>query len=313
MAKLTIGDLVEVASSDEILQTLDANGTLNGLPFMPEMLEYCGKRFRILTQARKACVEVKAGPYIDMREFHGDAVWVFEGLRCDGAAHDGCQRGCLYYWKSAWLRKVEAEDPVLQPVQVSDDLLRKRLKSRAAPDRYFCQSTELIKATKPLSTKGRLRLCLEDIGSGNVGMATMVKMTVQPVFWKMVEKFIRPRYVQGPLKKTPLINIGLKPGDMVEVRSTEEIKQTLNDKGCNRGLRYDYGANQFCGTRFLVRDRLDKIIVESTGKMLQLQGTVTLEDSTCLCYMTAFGGCSRQDLVYWREAWLKPVEPPERS
>ena len=312
--KLRAGNWVEVKTPEEIAQTLDADGALDGLPFMPEMIGFCGKRFRVLRQARKACVEVRPqGPIIDMREFRGDAVWVFEDLRCDGTAHDGCQRGCLYYWKSTWLKKVEAEDPVSQPAQVSDGLLRQRLKSRAGPDRYFCQSTELIKATKPLSVKGRLQLCVTEIGSGNVGLAAMVKMIVQPVFWKMVERFIRPRYVQRPLKQTPLIKLDLTHGEIVQIRSAEEIKETLNHKGCNRGLRYDIGLNEVCGTRHRVRERLDKIIVESTGQMVQLQGTVTLEDSTCLCHMTALGGCSRQDLVYWREAWLKPVESANTS
>ena len=312
--KLRAGNWVEVKAPEEIAHTLDADGALDGLPFMPEMIGFCGKRFRVLRQARKACVEVRPqGPLIDMREFHGDAVWVFEGLRCDGAAHDGCQRGCLYYWKSTWLKKVGAEDPVLQAVQVPDGLLRHRLKSRAGLDRYFCQSTELVKATKPLSVKGLLQLCMKDVCSGNVGVAAMVKMIVQPVFWKMVERFIRPRYVQGPLKQTPLIKLGLTRGEIVQIRPADKIKETLNHKGCNRGLRYDIGLNELCGTRHQVRDRLDKIIVESTGQMVQLQGTVTLEDSTCLCHMTALGGCSRQDLVYWREAWLKPVESAERS
>jgi hypothetical protein len=312
--KLRAGNWVEVKTPEEIAQTLDADGTLDGLPFMPEMIGFCGKRFRVLKQARKACVEVRPqGPLIDMRGFHGDAVWVFEGLRCDGAAHDGCQRGCLYYWKSAWLKKVGAEDPVLQPAQVPDGLLRHRLKSRNGSDRYFCQSTELVKATNPLSVKGRLRLCVRDVWSGNVGVAAMVKTIVQPVFWKMVEKFIRPRYVQGTLKQTPLVKLDFTRGEIVQIKPAEEIQATLNHKGCNRGLRYDIGLNELCGTRHRVRERLDKIIVESTGQMIHLQGTVTLEDSTCLCYMTALGGCTRQDLVYWREAWLKPVEPAEGS
>jgi hypothetical protein len=307
--KLRAGNWVEVKTPEEIAQTLDADGTLDGLPFMPEMIGFCGKRFRVLNQARKACVEVRPqGPFIDMREFHGHTVWVIEGLRCTGVDHDGCQRGCLYYWKSAWLRKVEAGGSVLQVSQVSDGLLRQRLKSKAAPDRYFCQSTELVKATKPLSVRGRLQLCVKDIGSGNVGVAKMIEMIVRPVFWKMVEKFIRPRYVQGALKQTPLIKLDLTRGEIVQIRPAEEIKATLNRKGCNRGLRYDIGLNELCGTRHQVRERLDKIIVESTGQMVQLQGTVTLEDTTCLCYMNALGGCTRQDLVYWREAWLKPIE-----
>src|SRR6266849_5955985 len=41
---LRVGDVVEVRSEQEILETLDARGTLEGLPFMPEMLKYRGKR-----------------------------------------------------------------------------------------------------------------------------------------------------------------------------------------------------------------------------------------------------------------------------
>ena len=39
------GDTVEVRSAEEILNTLDEQGALDGMPFMPEMFEYCGKRF----------------------------------------------------------------------------------------------------------------------------------------------------------------------------------------------------------------------------------------------------------------------------
>ena len=45
--KLRRGDFVEVKAPDEILQTLDAEGASDHLPFMPEMLEYCGRRFRV--------------------------------------------------------------------------------------------------------------------------------------------------------------------------------------------------------------------------------------------------------------------------
>ncbi len=44
---LRAGDWVEVKSADEILATLDAQGCYEALPFMPEMLQYCGRRFRV--------------------------------------------------------------------------------------------------------------------------------------------------------------------------------------------------------------------------------------------------------------------------
>ena len=39
--KLKAGDWVEVKSSLEIAETLSSEGTLDGLPFMPEMLVFC--------------------------------------------------------------------------------------------------------------------------------------------------------------------------------------------------------------------------------------------------------------------------------
>ena len=306
--KLKVGDIVEILSAEEIFRTLDEDGSLDGLPFMPEMLEHCGRRARLTSHALKACIEIREDyTYIDMRGFWGQDVWVLDELRCSGADHDGCQRGCLVFWKAAWLRKVEADALATQPVPSDTEGLSRKLKIKTAPDRYFCQSTELVKATRPLSLKGRLLLSVTDLRSGNARLFEAIKRILVPVFWKAVNRYIRPRHVEGTLTRTPLVLLGLQPGEQVEVKSAEEIARTLNPRGCNRGLRYDRGLNLFCGTRYQVRDRLDKMIIESTGRMVQLKGTVTLENSCCLCKLSAVGGCPRQDLVYWREAWLKRV------
>src|ERR1041384_6794496 len=53
--RLMPGDVVEVRSAGEILSTLDADGTLDKLPFMPEMLAFCGRQFRVTAQAFKTC------------------------------------------------------------------------------------------------------------------------------------------------------------------------------------------------------------------------------------------------------------------
>jgi hypothetical protein len=43
--RVRAGEMVEVRSKEEILATLDERGRLHGMPFMPEMLQYCGQRF----------------------------------------------------------------------------------------------------------------------------------------------------------------------------------------------------------------------------------------------------------------------------
>jgi len=49
---LMAGEVVEVRSQEEILATLDQSGRLAAMPFMPEMLQFCGKRFRVFKRKR---------------------------------------------------------------------------------------------------------------------------------------------------------------------------------------------------------------------------------------------------------------------
>src|SRR6185369_3568751 len=139
---LAPGDLVEVRSAAEILSTLDAEGTFEKLPFMPEMLTFCGREFRISRRAFKTCVDDG-----DMRELN-DTVFL-EEVRCDGASHAGCDRGCLIFWKTAWLKRpgetTESTDGRDCRLSASD------LISLAQRDgQFFCQSSEIVNASTPL-------------------------------------------------------------------------------------------------------------------------------------------------------------------
>ena len=100
--KLRVGDFVEVRSEQEILATLDETGAIDGLPFMPEMLEFCGKRFRVEKRADKTCNTITI---MESRRLY-DTVHL-EDLRCSGQAHAGCQAQCYLFWKEAWLKRVE--------------------------------------------------------------------------------------------------------------------------------------------------------------------------------------------------------------
>ena len=53
--RLCVDDWVEVRSKAEILSTLDENGRLEGLPFMPQMFQYCGQRIQVYKRAHKTC------------------------------------------------------------------------------------------------------------------------------------------------------------------------------------------------------------------------------------------------------------------
>ena len=69
---LRVGDVVVVSSEAEILATLDERGELDALPFMPEMLEFCGKRFTVDKVAHKLCdTMTRSG----MRQMHTPCTW----------------------------------------------------------------------------------------------------------------------------------------------------------------------------------------------------------------------------------------------
>jgi hypothetical protein len=47
------GDVVEVRNAGEILATLDGEGALGAMAFMPEMIQYLGRRFTVSARADK--------------------------------------------------------------------------------------------------------------------------------------------------------------------------------------------------------------------------------------------------------------------
>src|SRR5260370_39335675 len=99
------GDWGEGRGREEILKALDAQGRLEGLPFMPEMFEFCAGRFRVFKRAHKTC-----DPPNGIRGRRMLRTVHLESARCNGGAHDGCQARCLIFWKEAWLKKVAPGD-----------------------------------------------------------------------------------------------------------------------------------------------------------------------------------------------------------
>ena len=55
--RLRPGEWVEVKGEAEILATLDERGMLDGMPFMPEMRRFCGRRFQVKSRADRTVVE----------------------------------------------------------------------------------------------------------------------------------------------------------------------------------------------------------------------------------------------------------------
>ena len=94
------GELVEVRSEEEILATLDKRGNFQGMTFLPEMRQFCGKKFRVFKRLERMIVEGKG-----MRRIKNTVL--LEGVICNGEAHWGCDRSCFCMWREVWLKRAE--------------------------------------------------------------------------------------------------------------------------------------------------------------------------------------------------------------
>jgi len=101
--------------------------------------------------------------------------------------------------------------------------------------------------------------------------------------------------------------LDLRAGDVVEVRSLAEIRQTLDDRGTLDGVIFMPEMAAACGRRFRVFRRVDKLNdwVGHTG-LRRLRDTVLLEGLRC--DGSGHGGCQAACFIRWKESWLRRVE-----
>lgn len=294
------GEVVEVLPFHELIHTLDDSGTLDGLPFMPEMLPYCGKKLTVTKRLERTCEELERG----MRRIRN--VVFLNDLRCDGSAHGGCQKGCCFLWKDAWLRTpVETTD---ETEVGADGLPVYPYPYSFADQRYTCQSTELLRATSRISPAD-LASYVRDVRAKTYTAGELLRIlhhaAIHRVRCRLSGK--SHRVLEGICTKTPRQSLNLMPGERVRVKSADQIAQTVNKQGKNRGLAFTVEMLPFCGRTFRVLRRLEKMINEPTRRLIRVEGTVILENVTCDGCHVLRGGCPKNNYHYWREVWLERV------
>jgi len=344
--KLKAGDWIEVRSKEEILKTLDRRGQLEGLPFMPQMFQYCGKRFKVWKRAHKTCDTVF--PVRGRRM--ADAVHL--ETRCLGLGYGDCQAGCLIFWKEAWLKRVNDETGKPEPAQKDTIIQHATVEQNAdcteqdvragtlalgqqneSDPAYVCQATQLPHATTALHWWD-VRQYIEDYTSGNVGIWQLIKGGIYAGYYKLsvlgiglgplmrwfYDMFypiwggtLFPRHTGTiPVDKptpTPTSPLNLQPGELVRVKSHREILKTLNTDSKNRGLYFDAEMVPFCGRTYRVLKRVNKILDEKTGKVMRMKNEAVILDGV-FCqsrYSYCRMFCPRAIYSYWREIWLERI------
>jgi hypothetical protein len=320
---LRTGDTVEVRPAAEILATLDEHGAVDGMPFMPEMLAYIGGRYTVSRRVEKICDTIADSGSLRMR----DAVYL-EDLRCNGSAHGGCQAACRIYWKEAWLRRVDGE-PVKTNSQDAAQLEQQaRIGAQSVRELdgeptevWRCQATEALDATEPLNSFD-VRQYWRELASGNVSPLRFLRVAARGLMVNIRGRLRLWKWIplQGPgTQPSPREPLGLEPGDLVQVRSPGEIARTLDPHGRNLGLSFDRELLPYCGGTFRVKERVQRIIDERSGRMIHIsRDCIMLENVVCSGeHSVGRWFCARQIPPYWREAWLRradePLEVPDRT
>jgi hypothetical protein len=338
-----VGDWVEVKSAEEILATLDENGAFDNLPFMPEMLQFCGQRFRVYKSAHKSCdtaTGFATGRWLGVSL--DDTVHL--DLRCDGSAHGGCQAACLLFWKEAWLRPIEGEavfaNAPRRNVECTKEHLSAATKSVGENGRtkYSCQATRLPAFSAPLPWWNFTQYW-QDYRSGNVSVRQLLDRFAYAIYRKLslaerrtlgrpgrwfYDGFQRVRGgIPFPARKGKLPqgkalardDLDLQPGEWVRIKSYEAILATLDTGGANRNLNFADEMVPYCGGIYKVRSRVDRFVDEATGYMRDMKTpAVILENVVCKgCYSSDRLACPRSIYSWWREIWLERVDPQQTA
>ena len=299
------GEIVEVLGPTEVAATLDRDGKLEGLPFMPEMLKFCGRRFVVARPADSLC-------WRGQPRRMESAVYL-EGLRCDGSGHDGCGAGCSLVWKEAWLRRTEQSSvaPRLPTAGQNSGAVcaNVAISARGSNGFVVCQMTEILKATRPSNLGSSFAYCADLVQGLATGrrtsedLRTLFNYTKGKAILFAFRLWTRAPWNREKFKKTPAASPRLKAGDWIEVRSTWEIIRTLDRKACNRGMEFKPEMFRFCGKRFRVLSLLRKIVDGQPGQVREFRTDSIILESVYCGGQRSF--CTRRNYYYWREIWLR--------
>jgi len=113
-----------------------------------------------------------------------------------------------------------------------------------------------------------------------------------------------PNNTSIPHTSSQNVVLNLKPGEVVQVLSKEEILATLDSEGKYQRLAFMKEMFKFCGKKFRVLKRIDTMMVEGVG-LRHIPNSVILEG--VFCDGEYHGGCQRTCYCIWREGWLRKV------
>lgn len=103
------------------------------------------------------------------------------------------------------------------------------------------------------------------------------------------------------------LSVSIKAGDLVQVRSREEVQATLNQWNHLKGCAFLEEMWHYCGSMQTVMKRVEQFLDERDYLIKRSRGLVILNGVICEGTKD-FGRCDRSCYFFWREEWLKKIE-----
>lgn len=97
---------------------------------------------------------------------------------------------------------------------------------------------------------------------------------------------------------------GLKAGDLVRVRSKEEIQATLDYRNQLQGCAFMEEMWPYCGTTQQVLKRVARVLDERDFLVKKCKGIVLLDGAICEG-TKELGPCDHSCFFFWKEEWLE--------
>ena len=186
--------------------------------------------------------------------------------------------------------------------------------------RYSCQATEILRAAPDVLRLSEVSQYVLDVSSGNASVPFVTRSVLVGLFNRFqglsrrrlperlrIKGGLRWGFLEGRSgSSTPTEILDLQPGEIVRIKSREEIMATLNADLLNRGMGFDAEMARFCGRTAVVKARVHQCIEEKTGRMLTMKSPcIVLEGVVCEGALNV--ACPREFIPFWREIWLERV------
>ena len=176
-------------------------------------------------------------------------------------------------------------------------------------EKLDCQNQTWVDASLPISTAVLIAKRVQWYWADHGFLATCQKA------WSVSMQKIRksaasPKIGTRSERQTSFVPLNLQPGELVEVKSESELRESLDGDCSAGGLMLMPAMLTYCGKKLRVFRRVNQIVIENGGGMRKLKHTVLLEGAFCPGITEA---CDRSCFFFWREAWLRRVTPTEQD